>query len=100
MAEFAILDAEGRPIRSGSTAKIYSRDDVRQIRDICLVEDAETFALDLLLEGLTIEQARRRIEELAPLVDQQLRKKPHRRTVSSTPEDKYSRLRSTLPNRR
>lgn len=94
-----ILDAEGQPIRSGSAAKIYSRDDVRQICDLCRAEDAEAFAIDLLLEGLTVEQARCRVEELAAEVDRKRSQKPPRRSVSSTPKD--SRVSpATIPNRR
>jgi hypothetical protein len=89
-----ILDAEGRPIQSGSANKIYSRDDVREICEMCVrqicnfcgieeaqalnTEGAEALALDLLKEGLSVEQARRRLEEIATRVDQQDRK-PRRR---------------------
>jgi hypothetical protein len=41
--------------------KTYSVNEIRRIREACRVFGVEIFALDLLCEGLTIEQAKLRL---------------------------------------
>jgi hypothetical protein len=42
----------------------YSTAEIRKIRELCIIFDCECFALDLLLSGLTVDEAERRLAEI------------------------------------
>jgi hypothetical protein len=51
--------------------KIYSTDEIAEIARLCRVYDCELLALDLLVEGLTIDEAKRRLMS----IDDELKQK-------------------------
>jgi hypothetical protein len=64
-------DQSSSEVKPMSEDKTYTIAEIRAIAQLCRAYDCETFALDLLFEGLDVSQTKRRLES----IDQELQHK-------------------------